>query len=348
VAGRGSMAAGCHWLCVLALIATVQLCAVTADESPTVVEGDVLLDLREQAEEGKKVPLDVALKTKLHKVTAKNQEEYKHHAKELAKADSRGKKATKKEAAAQKKIINSQAGIPKLVAKFEHTIDPAQAAYLKKRIEFLRRKATLEQQKANKAHANMEHAKFKARYHKAELKRSNVKPPVSKKTLIQRTKKKAANKFAKKTNKLRLHLDKAAKTSKMMVHANKNVLKKLNKFASKRAAENAKKVETARKEKLQKQLNKALTAASGAATPTAARILGKKVKELEKKLGVKKSKYKMKKFDPIMYLTPRGRIFVKALRKKIKRQSGVVSKLMANYARDMKHATEVIAKIRRR
>merc|ERR1712072_1610952 len=56
---------------------------------------------------------------------------------------------------------------------------------------------------------------------------------------------------------------------------------------------------------------------------------------------------KMKKFDPIMYLTPRGRIFVKALRKKIRRQSGVVSKLMANYSRDMKHATDVIGKIKK-
>merc|ERR1711959_853 len=340
-----SMAAGCHWLCVIALIATVQLCAVTADESPAVVEGDVLLDVGGGM--GKKVPLKVALKTKLHKITAKNQQEYLYHSKELAKADVRGKKATKKEMQAQKKVIKSQQGVPKLVAKFEHTIDPAEAAALKKRIEFLRKKATVEQQKANAAHANKEHAKFKSAYHKAELKRNNIKPPVSKKTLIARTKRKAAMKFAKKTNKLRTHLDKASKVSKMMVIRNKNLLKKLDKFANKRAAENAKKLEKARKEKLQKQLNKALTAASGAATPTAARILGKKVKELEKKLGVKKSKFKMKKFDPIMYLTPRGRIFVKALRKKIRRQSGVVSKLMANYSRDMKHATDVIGKIKK-
>merc|ERR1711939_267491 len=332
---------GCHWLCVIALIATVQLCAVTADESPAVVEGDVLLDVGGGM--GKKVPLKVALKTKLHKITAKNQQEYLYHSKELAKADVRGKKATKKEMQAQKKVIKSQQGVPKLVAKFEHTIDPAEAAALKKRIEFLRKKATMEQQKANAAHANKEHAKFKSAYHKAELKRNNIKPPVSKKTLIARTKRKAAMKFAKKTNKLRTHLDKASKVSKMMVIRNKNLLKKLDKFANKRAAENAKKLEKARKEKLQKQLNKALTAASGAATPTAARILGKKVKELD----VKKSKFKMKKFDPIMYLTPRGRIFVKALRKKIRRQSGVVSKLMANYSRDMKHATDVIGKIKK-
>merc|ERR1711959_14249 len=86
-----SMAAGCHWLCVIALIATVQLCAVTADESPAVVEGDVLLDVGGGM--GKKVPLKVALKTKLHKITAKNQQEYLYHSKELAKADVRGKKA---------------------------------------------------------------------------------------------------------------------------------------------------------------------------------------------------------------------------------------------------------------
>merc|ERR1711981_903871 len=284
----------------------------------------------EIASEGKKksivkVPVNVATAKKLHQP----KENFKYHAQELAKADARGAKAAKKERKAIKSVSKTVAPIDQIVAKFEHTLDPKKAAKLKKEIEDRRSKAFAEQKKANDANTALTHAKFKSKYHKAELARQKVLSPPTKKMIVQKTTKELKGKYLKKTQRMRGHVGMIATAAQKQALQNKVLIGKISKFANRKAMEAAKAKRAKRIKTLKKQLNAAVKQAANAKTAAGGKAAGLRVKSLQTQLdkleGKKKKAKKKAPKDPIFNLTTRGRMHVMKLQKKMKRANKMMS-----------------------
>merc|ERR1712072_289431 len=339
-----------HGWVALALVVTVQLCAVSAEEAvpDDRVLGDAAMVSSSEMFYGKKksivkVPVGIATAKKIHKP----KEDFKSHAKELAKADAAGAKAAKKERAAIKNVAKTVAPIDQLVAKFEHTLDPKKAAKLKKEIEDRRAKAFSEQKKANDANTALSHAKYKSKYHKAELARQKVLSPPSKKMIVQKTTKKLKAKYLKKTQRLRTHVGMIATAAQKQALQNKALIGKISKFANKKALQAAKAKRAKHIKTLKKQLNAAVKQAANAKTAAGGKAAGVRVKSLQTQLdkleGKKKRAKKKEPKDPIFNLTTRGRMHVMKLRKKIKQARLQLSNTLKTMQKKMKRANKMVS-----
>merc|ERR1712072_1533580 len=308
-----------HGWVALALVVTVQLCAVSAEEAvpDDRVLGDAAMVSSSEMFYGKKksivkVPVGIATAKKIHKP----KEDFKSHAKELAKADAAGAKAAKKERAAIKNVAKTVAPIDQLVAKFEHTLDPKKAAKLKKEIEDRRAKAFSEQKKANDANTALSHAKYKAKY-------------------------------LKKTQRLRTHVGMIATAAQKQALQNKALIGKISKFANKKALQAAKAKRAKHIKTLKKQLKAAVKQAANAKTAAGGKAAGVCVKSLQTQLdkleGKKKRAKKKEPKDPIFNLTTRGRMHVMKLRKKIKQARLQLSNTLKTVQNKMKRAPKMVS-----